>query len=213
MPDISQIIEPEVARIMTEHGVEISAPAGTKLFEPGGECARFLVVTGGRVRVQMLAECGREIVLYRVFPGETCVLTTSCLMSHTDYRAEGVAETALSAQVLQAGDFRRLMNSSEDFRNFVFANYGKRFASLIELIEEVLFKRIDIRLARHLLKASGDSGCVVQTHQELAVELGTAREVISRQLKEFERRGWVSLSRGKVALERCDKLRELAVSQ
>ncbi len=212
MTDITKIIQPEIARIMTEDGVDISAPAGTKLFEPGSKCARFLVVTEGRVRVQMLSECGREIVLYRVLPGETCVLTTSCLMSRTDYRAEGIAETPLRAQVLQADDFHRLMDSSGDFRNFVFANYGRRFSSLIELVEEVVFKRIDIRLAHHLLRASDDSGCVVQTHQELAVELGTAREVISRQLKEFERRGWVSLSRGRVALERCGNLRELASS-
>lgn len=212
MSEMSEIFGPEIADIMAREGKEVNAPAGTTLFEPGGECAMFLVVMEGQVRVQMLAESGREIVLYRVFPGETCVLTTSCLLAHSAYRAEGIAETDIRALTLSADAFRKLLKESDVFRQFVFATYGKRFSDLMELIEEVVFRRIDIRLAKYLLKYTDESGCLQQTHQELAVELGTAREVISRQLKEFERRGWVSLSRGRIALEKCGYLRTLSES-
>ncbi len=209
MTKISDVVEIGLAELLEKRGRQINAPAGTQLFRPGSECDIFVVVLEGKVRVQMVSETGREIVLYRVQPGETCVLTTNCLLTHSDYQAEGVAETDIVAQVIDPSIFKECIAESEIFRDFVFSTYGKRLADLIELIEEVVFRRIDIRLARHLMKLSDENGCVNQTHQDLAVELGSAREVISRQLKEFERRGWVSLSRGKVLLENCGNLRVL----
>ena len=209
MTCLSDVVDSDLAELLEQQGRQIKAPAGTQLFRPGSECGIFLVVLSGNVRVQMVSETGREIVLYRVHPGETCVLTTSCLLTHSDYQAEGVAETDIVAHVIDSSKFKECIAQSDIFRNFVFATYGKRLAELIEWIEEVVFRRIDIRLARHLMKLSDENGCVNQTHQELAVELGSAREVISRQLKEFERRGWVSLSRGKILLENCGQLRIL----
>ncbi|MCF8479839.1 MAG: Crp/Fnr family transcriptional regulator [Rhodospirillum sp.] len=174
-------------------------PAGKAVFAEGMACEAFLMVAEGAVRVSKTSETGREIVLYRVERGQTCVLTTACLMNGEAYGAEGVAETAVEALVLPAGAFSRLMDSSPDFRRFVFSAYATRVSGLLMLIEEVAFGRIEARLARFLLSHDRD-GTWEGTHQEMASELGTAREVVSRQLKDFERRALVTLGRGRVIL-------------
>ena len=152
------------------------------------------------MRVQQVAENGREIVLYRVQAGESCVLTTACLLAYEDYLAEGLAETAIQAVAIPRSVFEDLIARSSLFRRFVFAAYSKRITDLFVVIEEVAFKRIDIRLAQKLLELGRMSGHVHLTHQQLATELGSAREVISRQLHEFQRRGWVSTARGDIEL-------------
>jgi len=138
------------------------------------------------------------------------VITTACLMRDAVYDAEAVAETDLTAKVLPKADFRELLASSENFRDFVFRTFSARLASLLARIEEVAFERIDRRLAQRVLDAVGADGAVAQTHRELAVELGTAREVVSRKLKEFERNGWIELYRGGLRLLRPEALRRIA---
>jgi CRP/FNR family transcriptional regulator, anaerobic regulatory protein len=156
------------------------------------------MVARGCIRVQQVSESGREIVLYRVGGGETCVLTTACLLAHESYSAEAIAETQVSGLVLPRSSFDQLIAESRPFRDFVFTAYASRIRDLMLLIQEVAFGHIDIRLAQRLLGLSDATGTVPLTHQDLAVELGTAREVVSRQLKEFERRGWIRLVRGRI---------------
>lgn len=191
----------------------VAAPAGTRLFGEGSPCQSYLIVLSGSVRVQKVGENGREIVLYRVEPGETCVVTTACLMTQTDYDAEGIAETDIEARALPMGGFRELLAQSAAFRDFVFKAYATRISTLLMLIEEVAFGRIDQRLAACLLGRAHGKGEVEATHQDLAVELGTAREVISRQLKEFERHGFVRLGRGQIALANAKLLENIAKKQ
>lgn len=202
-------LEPEALAVLREHGARTAVPRGTVLFRIGSLCRNFLMLLDGTVRVQMTSETGREIVLYRVARGETCILTTACLMTRADYNAEGVAETDLEAVALGAGAFHDLLARSEVFRDFVFASFGNRLLGMMMLVEEVAFGRIDLRLARFLVDHRDAQGGLDTTHQALAVELGTAREVVSRQLKEFERRGLVELSRGRVAVRDADALRAL----
>lgn len=178
----------------------IAASAGTRIFGEGSPCRAYLILLSGQLRVQKVGENGREIVLYRVEAGETCIVTTACLMSGTNYDAEGIAESDIQAQALPMSGFRELLAQSAPFRDFVFKAYGTRISSLLMLIEEVAFGRIDQRLAACLLQIGEGTDKVDATHQELAVELGTAREVVSRQLKDFERRGWVQLGRGHLRL-------------
>lgn len=188
-------------------------PAGTVLFQDGSECSAYVLVIDGSIRVQKVSEGGREIVLYRVEAGQSCVLTTNCLIAREDYAAEGIAETDVRALVVPAATFRALLGKSEAFRDFVFAAYASRIADLLMLIEEVAFGRIDVRLAGWLrtraVAPDGGSREIRATHQDIATELGTAREVISRQLKEFERRGWVMLHRGRIEIKDCDGLASL----
>ena len=189
-------LDPESARLLESTARIIGVPAGTVLFQDGSECQAYVLVLDGSVRVQKVSENGREIVLYRVEAGQSCVLTTNCLIAREDSAAQGIAETDIRALVLPAATFRALLAKSEAFRDFVFSAYATRIGDLLMLIEEVAFGRIDVRLAGWLRQRAGSA--IRVTHQEVAVELGTAREVISRQLKEFERRGWVALGRGRI---------------
>ncbi len=152
------------------------------------------------MRVQQTGTNGREIVLYRVQRGESCVLTTSCLLAHAHYAAQGVSETPVHAVAIPAARFHEGLNRSEGFRNFVFQGYGQRLADLMLLVEEVAFDRLEARLARRLLALASGRRTLDLTHQALAVEIGSAREVVSRQLKDFERHGWVRLARGHIEI-------------
>lgn len=202
-------LEPDALALLRAQGTRMTVPRGTVLFRVGSLCRNFLMLLDGTVRVQMTSENGREIVLYRVGQGETCILTTACLMTRADYSAEGVAETDLDAIALGAAAFHELLARSALFRDFVFASFGTRLLGMMMLVEEVAFGRIDLRLARFLVDHRDARGGLDTTHQTLAVELGTAREVVSRQLKEFERRGLVELSRGRVGVRDPDALMAL----
>ncbi|CTQ31898.1 Crp/Fnr family transcriptional regulator [Jannaschia rubra] len=178
----------------------IEVPADTVIFGPGRPPENLLLLLDGQVRVQQIAENGREIVLYRVHSGESCVLTTACLLAFEDYTAEGIAETDLRAVAIPRASFDEAMSTSPEFRRFVFAAYSKRITDLFLTVEEIAFGRVDSRLAHKLLELAGDRAVVPVTHGNLAAELGTAREVISRQMAEFQRRLWVEQKRGQVTI-------------
>lgn len=178
----------------------VALPAGEVVFAPGRKPESFLLLLSGTVRVRQVTAQGREIVLYRVSGGESCVMTTACLLSEESYLAEGITETPVTAIAIGKADFDRLIASSPAFRRLVFARYASRMTDLQRLVEDVAFERLDKRLAGKLLQLAGDRGALAITHQELAVELGTAREVVSRVMKEFGRRGWVAASRGKIEI-------------
>jgi CRP/FNR family transcriptional regulator len=174
----------------------VEAPAGAIGYRETDPCNAFIMRLQGRSRVYKLSASGREILLYRVAAGETCVLTTTCLLGWSKYPASTVVEEPVRDVVIPAAVFRELMAESEVFRRFVLHNYGDLISDLIALLDEVAFHSLSARLAGVLLRADG--GVAQSTHQQLADELGTAREVVSRQLKEFERNGWISLKRGRV---------------
>lgn len=202
----------KVSTLLDSRAHSASVKKGTVIFGPGNPAENLLLLVSGTVRVQQLSEAGREIVLYRVHAGESCVLTTACLLAFEDYSAEGVAETDVEAILIPRDAFDELMSVSKAFRSFVFEAYSKRITDLFLVIEEIAFKRMDIRVAQKLLELQNAQNVLHLTHQQLAVELGTAREVISRQLKEFERRGWLSLSRGEIELTDAAAIRRLAHS-
>lgn len=185
----------------------VSLDAGETVFRCGDPCRNYLIVLEGSVRVQVLSAGGREVVLYRVLGGQSCVITTSCLISHESYPAEGVTDVSTLAMVIPQGLFNEALGVSEPFRRFVFANQGMRLSDLIQRIEDVAFGRVDSRLARLLVdRSNGQTARVQATHQQLASELGTAREVISRQIKAFEKNGWVAARRGAVEVLDRDAL-------
>ena len=198
--------------ILDARSTVIKMPKGTVIFGPGNSPENLLFLLDGTVRVQQLAENGREIVLYRVQAGESCVMTTACLLAYEDYSAEGVAETDIKAAAIPRTVFDDLISQSKEFRTFVFSAYSKRITDLFHVIEDIAFQRMDIRLAQKLLDLKqGDT--VKATHQQLAAELGTAREVISRQLSEFQRRDWIKQTRGNVELLDEASIAKLAQSE
>ena len=127
-------------------------------------------------------------------------MTTACLLAHEDYSAEVIAETDVRAAAIPRALFDDLVSRSVEFRTFIFTAYARRMSDLFMVIEEIAFQRLDIRLAQKLIELARDTGQIRATHQQLAAELGTAREVISRQLGEFQRRGWIGQARGVVDL-------------
>jgi CRP/FNR family transcriptional regulator len=178
----------------------VAVPKDTTIFGPGNSPENMLFLLDGTVRVQQVSETGHEIVLYRIHAGQSCVLTTACLLTYEHYSAEGICETDVQAAAIPRGLFDDLVAQSKPFRDFVFAAFSKRITDLFLMIDEVAFQRMDVRLAARLIELSEGRDTVSTTHQKLSVELGTAREVISRQLQEFQRRGWIALSRGAVEL-------------
>lgn len=208
-PGLSKL-DPAVRDMLEKRSAVITVPKDTVIFGPGKSPENLLLLLEGTVRVQQLAENGREIVLYRVHAGESCVLTTACLLAYEDYSAEGIAETAVSAVAIPRTVFDDLVSNSAEFRAFVFTAYSKRITDLFLVIEEIAFRRMDIRLAQKLIELAAEDGTVRATHQQMAAELGTAREVVSRQLSEFQRREWVAQSRGEIRILDRAALADLA---
>ena len=190
----------------------VSVPAGTGIFAPGQTADSLWLLLEGTVRVQQKSATGRDIFLYRVHAGDSCVLTTACMLAFEDYSAEGTAETDVRAVAIPRKTFDDLLAKSSVFREFVFTAYSRRITDLFTLIDDIVFQRMDVRLASRLLELADDHHVVNATHAVLATELGTAREVISRTLSEFHRRGWVEQSRGEVRLTGRRGLEQLARS-
>ncbi|HCP80705.1 MAG TPA: Crp/Fnr family transcriptional regulator [Octadecabacter sp.] len=208
-PGLSRL-EPPIKKLLSSRSVIVNVPNGTTLFGPGNSPENMLFLLDGTVRVQQVSETGHEIVLYRIHAGQSCVLTTACLLAFEDYAADGIAETTVQAAAVPRDVFDDLVAQSKSFRDFVFAAFSKRITDLFRMIDEVAFQRLDVRLADKLVSLADDENIVKTTHQKLSVELGTAREVVSRQLQEFQRRGWIEQSRGSVSLLDVTQLRKLA---
>ena len=185
---------------------------GSVVFAPGAQVDALLIILSGTLRVEQLAETGREIVLYRVHGAERCIFTGACLLSDATQAATGIAETDLDLLSVIKVAFDDLMVHSHAFRGLIFEAYSKRITDLMQVVEEVAFRRIDIRLAGRLIDLSGPAARIVATQRQMATELGTAREVVSRQLGEFQRRGWVEVGNGHVRLLDKEALRTLAHS-
>jgi CRP/FNR family transcriptional regulator len=185
----------------------MQAPAGTRLFDEKARCTAFPLVLEGAIRVAKVTEQGREILLYRVTPGESCVLTSGCLLGHIDYAATGIAETAVTLVAVPLPLFEQLLARHEPFRRHIFELFGARLADLMLLVETVAFHKLDQRLAA-LLLARGP--LIRTTHQALADELGSVREMVSRLLGSFADHGWVRLGREQVEITDGDALRRLS---
>lgn len=204
-PALAVIDDPDWSAALAE-AQTLTLPEGMAVFREGDHCSNFLLVIDGAVRVQKLSESGREIVLYRVEEGQSCILTTACMLGGKQYSAEGFTESKVHAVALPQHAFQLALHGSRGFREFVFDVYAERVTELLLLIDAISFGRVDQRLAGYLLEHADSGGSLALTHQELARELGTAREVVSRMLKEFERRGLVQLGRGRVVLTDRDGL-------
>ncbi|MGC9216524.1 Crp/Fnr family transcriptional regulator [Acidithiobacillus sp.] len=188
----------------------IQLEAQQVVFRAGEICSRFFLVIDGQVRVQQASSQGRELVLYRIGPGESCILTTACLFGRVRYPASGITESKVEAISLTAPSFYQAIEASAGFRQFVFQSYGRRLIDMLMVIEDIVFTRLDVRLARKLVELSEGGPLVLITHHALAVELGSAREVVSRALKEFEMRAWVRRAQGRIELLDRNALESLA---
>lgn len=186
---------------------QMTLPAGSQIFAEHQPCQGFPLVVEGSIKVLKQAPSGRELLLYRVRPGGSCIITSSCLLGHTDYNARGIAESPLTLLAVPVPLFARLMRDHTPFRDFVFHLFAERISELMQLVEEVAFARLDQRLAKALL--AREAVTLNLTHQQLADELGSVREIVSRLLKGFAAQGLVNLGREQVIITDRDGLQKI----
>jgi CRP/FNR family transcriptional regulator len=209
---LNQIDDPAWSEVLAG-AAPVSASAGTVMLCKGDPCSSFLLVTKGSMRVHEISEAGREIVLYRVFPGDVCVLSLSSLVDGAPFAAEAVTETDMEGIALSPQEFQKALADSSGFRNFVLSTLARRMCDVLARVEEIAFRRLDHRLACTLFQLfeQKDTDHLKITHQELAKELGTTREVTSRLLKDFEQKqGCIRLRRGSIELLSRTDLESLA---
>jgi CRP/FNR family transcriptional regulator len=209
---------PELAAIQDKAGLAAlhaaklqTFPAGPQIVRPGTVCESFMLLVRGNIRVYEAGESGREIALYRLNAGELCVLSLTSLMAPEAYSAGAMAEGEIDAAMIPLPQFKDALADSDTFRSFVLITLSRRLGQMMSLVEQVAFRQLDLRLAWLLGQLFGESSSprLRVTHQELAMELGTSREVISRMLKEFERMGCISMGRGEIELLSRDTLSRL----
>lgn len=181
----------------------MKVPAGAMMFDENQPCMGFPLLLSGSARVIKAAPNGRELHLYYVQPGEACILTSSCLLGKSHYQARGLVQHDLELVVLPPNTFRILFSTLESFREHVFSRFSERLSDLLQLVSAVTFQKLDQRLAATLVARPSP---IRTTHQALADELGSLREIVSRLLKNFADQGWVQLGR-----ERIDVIDEAAL--
>lgn len=202
-------LEPE-AQAMIDGLKAGTAPKGTVLFRPGDEPPGFLLVLKGRVGVYLIGQSGRDMLLYDVTAGQTCIQTTLCLLGEQVYSGEGVAETDIDFAMLSRAQFGRLMDMSPRFRTYIFRAFGDRLQEIVMVLEKVSFVKVEARLAAEILHRAGKGTGISATHQELATAIGSVREVVSRRLETFKRAGLVQLDRGQITILDADRLFHLS---
>lgn len=205
-----EALEESCKKLLLQYARIVEAPIGTIGYQEGDHCGGYVLRLKGRSRVYKMSASGREILLYRVGAGETCVITTTCLLGNSLYPASTIVEEAIEDVIVPDAIFQRLMIDSPVFRQYVMQNYGALISDLIVLLDEVAFQTLDARLAKCLLDIGNNT--IQRTHQQIADELGTAREVISRQLKRLEQKGWLSMGRGVIEIQQRGELLKLANS-
>ncbi|HGG65806.1 MAG TPA: Crp/Fnr family transcriptional regulator [Rhodobacteraceae bacterium] len=207
-PDLAGLDAETTTRLNTLTPMDV--PKGAVLFSPGDSVKGYVVVLSGKVNVSLTGATGREILLYEVAPGQSCIQSTLGLLGGDDYTAEAVAESDSRLVLLPRALFMDLLDASQTFRALVFTAFAGRMQTMMQLLEKVAFQRVECRLAAHLLAHSDTDGTLTVTQQDLATAVGSAREVISRRLDAWSRRGWVKTGRSTLQIIDTDALQTLA---
>ena len=178
----------------------LDVPKGAVLFSPGEAVKGYVIVLSGRVGVHLIGPTGRDILLYEVAPGQSCIQSTLGLFGGDDYTAEATADTDTRLVLLPRHSFFTLLDSSPEFRRIVFQAFAGRMQSMMQLIENVSFLRVEARLAALLLERADAEGRLEMTQADMATAIGSAREVISRRLDKLARAGCIRHERGMVQI-------------
>jgi CRP/FNR family transcriptional regulator len=207
----SYLLDPAKQKIKDQflkHASVKQFPAGHYICWEGDVCTHLAVVLSGSVRVYKTGESGREITLYRIEENDSCVLTASCILSQIRFPALAMVEKEVRAVLIPAQILREWIGKYDVWRVYVFELMSKRLADVIATVEEIAFRRVDVRIAEFLAGFTVEQEPITITHQEIADELGTSREVVSRILKDFERGNIISQSRGSIIIQNKHALLE-----
>lgn len=198
-PFVGALAPDDRARLSRAVQFPVLAP-GAIAYELEAPCPNYLLCIEGRTRIFRTSDSGREMLLYNVEDGGTCVLTTQCLLSHTNFPAESVAERRTELAAIPASSFYVFMAEMPAFRDFVLNDYTKLLGSMFSFVDALAFQTVEQRLARRLLVDAGTADIVGKTHQQLASDIGSVREIVSRQLGHWEKKGWIAISRGQIRI-------------
>ncbi len=188
--------------------IHIELKKGSCIFEQGNECTHLALMLRGSTRIYTLADTGREITLYRIAAGQSCILTASCIQSENPFPASAICESDIEALLIPSKCLQKWLAESPAWRHFIFGLISQRMTSVICLVEEIAFNKLDQRIAKLLLQYHNKSMylSIHTTHHEIALELGTSREVVSRILMNFQSSGLVHLTRGVIDLLDLEEL-------
>ncbi len=204
-PQISA--DAELLDALSSQAIGTMLGRGQTICHQGDNCSHLALVIAGTARVFNLAESGREITLYRVEPGECCILTASCMLSGRTFPANATVEADIEAVLIPQPQVSAWMSAHETWRHYLWNLLAERLGDVISLVEEVAFRRMDKRLGDYLVQHARQKGPLLQaTHQQIAADLGTSREVVSRMLKDFQLRGFIASGRGRIELLDLDSL-------
>ena len=189
--------------------IHIHLKRGDYICEQGNECTHLALILKGTARIYKLADTGREITLYRIEAGQSCILTASCIQSDNPFPAFAVCEQNIEAILIPSKCLQNWLAESTVWRRYIFGLVSQRMASVISLVEEVAFRKLDQRIAKLLIhyQNKGNASSLNVTHHEIALELGTSREVVSRILMDFQSSGLVQLARGSVLVLNLEELK------
>ena len=202
-----QRADPQLVHEFQQAASFAKIPAGKDVFLEGDRVDGIALLISGVVRVYKIGETGRQITLYRFGNGQSCILTANAILSQKTFPAVATVEKDAEAVMIPADVFRKWVSTYDVWREFVFELLSQRLSSVMEIIDEVAFRRMDSRLAAMLLTRSQDQNPLQMTHQEIAAELGSSREVISRLLEDFSEQGFINAGRGEVEVLDADSLR------
>ncbi len=207
-PMLRELAAADQAALLATASV-LQLPAGTLVFDENQPCQGFPLLLSGSVRIIKTSSNGRELQLYRVVSGECCILTSSCLLGYTHYNARGIAELDTTMIVLSPAMFEKLLSIHKPFRDHIFGQFSERLTELMQLVSEVAFQKLDQRLAALLTHKPSP---IKTTHQALADELGSVREIVSRLLKNLAEQGWIKLGRERIEIVDADALNRFSTS-
>ena len=200
-------VSPQIKRGFIEIAYYAKIPSGREIFAEGDEVNGIALLMSGVVRVYKLSQTGREITLYRFGEGESCIITANAILHQQDFPAIAVVEQDAEAVIIPAETFIDWVKRYDPWRDFVFTLVSQRLSRVMEIIEEVAFHRMDRRIASFLLERSKLENPISITHQEIANEIGSSREVVSRLLEDFAEQGFIYLSRGEIKVTNFEGLK------
>ena len=207
-----KLAQPEFKKTFYANAQYMELPAGVSIGDEGQLCSHLAMVLDGVGRVFKLSSSGREVTLYRIYRGESCVLTASCIMNQGNFPAMAVTETAVRTIVIPPANVREWFCGEPQWQQFIFGLLSHRLGSIISVVEEIAFKRIDVRLAEQFARELARGEIVInKTHADLAADVGSSREVVSRILRDLAQRGLIKSGRG--FIEIIDKDAVLALSK
>ena len=211
-PQLENISDPVWHDVM-KRAKHATLPSDHWVFHEGETCENYIFLLKGSTRIFKTLKNGREVILYHLHGGNTCTLTTAVLLSKECFPGDAKTETECRVALIPTDDFHLAFDQSSGFRKFVCRSLGNRIRDIIMLIESIASRHVDVRLARWLLMHGGGNDPVRISHLELSLEIGTAREVISRHLRDFQKNGWITQERRRINVISSNGLESLVSSK